>query len=140
MLLPAPSTPISPFLASPPQPHLPVGSNGHGYANTQLAPPSSPFAKPPNRSSAVSSNESISGYDAMVEKKALFRGGEEELISPFSPRPRPREQPNGRKVGQGQRRTEFWAALTSRSGGGAGAEMWKRMSVMMKLDEKGGDR
>lgn len=61
----------------------------------------------------------------MKEKKALFRGGNDELMSPISPRPR-REDENGRAVGVGMRRTVV---------GMPGGEFWKRFSVMVRLDE-----
>ncbi|EIW68812.1 hypothetical protein TREMEDRAFT_63274 [Tremella mesenterica DSM 1558] len=52
-------------------------------------------------------------------------------ISPFLAAPRPQMKEGGRRVGQGIRRTDFWV-------GRKGEEVWKRMSVMMKL-EGGGD-
>jgi hypothetical protein len=60
----------------------------------------------------------------MREKKALFRGGDDELMSPISPRPR-RER-DGRGIGQGMRRTVV---------GMPGGEFWKRFSVMVRTEE-----
>ncbi|WWC59371.1 uncharacterized protein I303_101923 [Kwoniella dejecticola CBS 10117] len=117
ILLPPPASPISPMLAAPPQPHF-----------SPLSLPSSPFAK----SSALghghgktdSMNGSIRGFDIMAEKKALFREGQEELMSPFSTRrARPgRTGPNGKS----QTKSAFLAS---------GMDFWKRFSVHVKLDE-----
>ncbi|CAD6583229.1 MAG: hypothetical protein TREMPRED_003503 [Tremellales sp. Tagirdzhanova-0007] len=69
--LPPPASPISPLLAAPPRPHFNSKSS-----------PSSPFSNSDNRSST--SSDSTCGYQLMLEKKALFRSGDEELMSPFS--------------------------------------------------------
>lgn len=61
----------------------------------------------------------------MKEKNALFRGGEEELLA-FSPRPR--IQKMGQGAGQGYRNT--WMGKRRTVVGGAGADFWKRFSVM----------
>lgn len=63
-----------------------------------------------NRGSTISTNESIRGFDLMREKKALFRGGEEELVA-FSPRIN--------KLGQNR--------LTARM---STVDFWKRFSVV----------
>ena len=68
--VPPNASPISPLLAAPPQPHF-----------NSISSPSSPFSTSDNRSSI--SSDSTWGYQIMLEKKALFRGGD-ELISPFA--------------------------------------------------------
>ena len=55
----------------------------------------------------------------MLERKALFRGGEEELMSPFSPRKTVGRQESGLR--QGVR--------------SSGIDFWKRLSVRIKLDQ-----
>lgn len=75
------------------------------------------------RDSTLSTSDSIRGLDVMREKKALFRGGDDELMSPISPRP-PRK--DGRGIGMGMRRTVV---------GMPGGEFWKRFSVMVRTDE-----
>ncbi|WWD22090.1 hypothetical protein CI109_106579 [Kwoniella shandongensis] len=119
-VLPPPSSPISPLLAAPPKSHI-----------SPLSPPISPFATSSGggsggRSRSSSTSESIRGFDIMTEKKALFREGHEELMSPFSPRMK------GMKP----------LALASESGlrnGGtrraSGMDFWKRFSVSVRVDE-----
>ena len=114
--LPSSGTPISPHLALPP-----------------LQSPRAPFANHSNSSrgsvsSVSSSSESIRAFDLMKEKKALFREGEEELMSPFRERkeggrqesgPRPHPRRGNRPV------TDYF---------------WKRFSVSVRLDERGQER
>lgn len=64
----------------------------------------------------------------MKEKKALFREGEEELLSPFSPRKG--RQESGLRTGP-------------RRGGNRGVsavDFWKRFSVSVRLDQAGKER
>ncbi|WVF69913.1 hypothetical protein IAT40_004697 [Kwoniella sp. CBS 6097] len=119
--LPPPSSPISPLLAAPPKPHF-----------SPLSPPSSPFASPSANGRPDSTNGSIRGFDAMAEKKAFFREGQEELMSPFSTRRTERKR-------TGRANTKSAMILS-------GMDFWKRFSVHVKLDEaekaqaKSGDR
>ncbi|WVW78586.1 hypothetical protein I302_100542 [Kwoniella bestiolae CBS 10118] len=115
ILLPPPSSPISPLLAAPPQPHF-----------SPLSPPSSPFASPAGGHGPADSvsNGSISGFDIMAEKKALFREGQEELFTPFSTR---RNRPGRVGVNGKQTKSAFLAS---------GMDFWKRFSVHVKLDEQ----
>ncbi|OCF37430.1 hypothetical protein I316_00551 [Kwoniella heveanensis BCC8398] len=108
--LPPPSSPISPLLAAPPKPHF-----------SPLSPPSSPFAKPSSNGRPDSTNGSIRGFDAMAEKKAFFREGQEELMSPFSTRRTERKR-------AGRANTKSAIMLS-------GMDFWKRFSVHVKLDE-----
>lgn len=64
----------------------------------------------------------------MVEKKALFRGGEEELMVPFSPR----------HGGSGTGGIGGYPRIGGRGRNGrgiSGVEFWKRFSVSVKLEE-----
>jgi len=64
----------------------------------------------------------------MKEKKALFRGGEEELMSPFSPRKNGGRQESGLRPG-------------AKKGVGRGVstvDFWKRFSVSVRLDQISG--
>lgn len=74
--LPCSGTPISPHLAAPPS----------------LLPPQSPFGPNSSGRRGSTGSDSIKGFDMMKEKKALFRGGEEELFTPFSPRKQRRQE------------------------------------------------
>ncbi|KAE8538298.1 hypothetical protein D1P53_005640 [Cryptococcus gattii VGV] len=121
ILLPAPASPISPLLAAPPQAHyspLPSPSSSHPspHRHTPSSSPSTPRHILPH-ARASSTSESIKGFDLLAEKKAFFREGEEELITPFSPRPRNKQSPlrNGVRA--------------------SGADFWKRFSVSVRLDE-----
>ncbi|WVQ92887.1 hypothetical protein IAS59_006705 [Cryptococcus gattii] len=121
ILFPAPASPISPLLAAPPQAHyfpLPSPSSSHPspHRHTPSSSPSTPRHILPH-ARASSTSESIKGFDLLAEKKAFFREGEEELITPFSPRPRNKPSPlsNGVRV--------------------SGADFWKRFSVSVRLDE-----
>lgn len=111
--LPCSGTPVSPHLALPP-----------------LTPPRSPFAVgsavtgPGARGSTSSvASESIQGYDVMKEKKALFREGQEELLSPFSPRTT--RQESGLRAGP-RRGTNRGVSTV---------DFWKRFSVSVRLDQ-----
>lgn len=112
--LPCSGTPVSPHLALPP-----------------LAPPRSPFAAaaaayngPGSRGSVSSiSSESIKGYEVMKEKKALFREGEDELLSPFSPRKG--RQESGLRTGP--RRGVNRGVST--------VDFWKRFSVSVRMNQ-----
>lgn len=92
ILLPAPASPICPLLAAPPQAHyspLPFPSSPHPSPH-RTTPSSSP-STPKHilaHARASTTSESIRGFDLLAEKKASFREGEEELMTPFSPRPR----------------------------------------------------
>ncbi|WVQ97944.1 hypothetical protein IAU59_005063 [Kwoniella sp. CBS 9459] len=109
--LPPPSSPISPLLAAPPKPHF-----------SPLSPPSSPFASHSSSSGRPdSTNGSIRGFDAMAEKKAFFREGQEELMSPFSTRRTERK-----RVGRANTKSAMMLS---------GMDFWKRFSVHVKLDE-----
>ncbi|WWC87027.1 uncharacterized protein L201_001910 [Kwoniella dendrophila CBS 6074] len=115
IMLPPPSSPISPLLAAPPKPVF-----------SSLSPPSSPFASPSRHGrGGSSSNGSIRGFDVMAEKKALFREGQEELISPFSTR---RDKPGRSGLnGKSQTKSAFLAS---------GMDFWKRFEGHVKLDEQ----
>ncbi|WWC67832.1 uncharacterized protein I206_101749 [Kwoniella pini CBS 10737] len=116
ILLPPSTSPISPMLAAPPQSHF-----------SPLSSPSSPFTssyKENGHGKTDSINGSIRGYDIMVEKKALFREGQEELMSPFSTR---REKPGRSGLNRkSQTKSTFLAS---------GMDFWKRFNVHVKLDE-----
>jgi hypothetical protein len=110
--LPPPSSPISPYLANPQhQPPLPL-PNSPFTNQTQSQSPSQP------RISTSSTSDSLRGFDIMREKKALFRGGEEELMSPFSPSSTKRQE-SGLRHGRGV----------------SGMDFWKRFSVSVRLDQ-----
>ncbi|WVR04543.1 hypothetical protein IAU60_001550 [Kwoniella sp. DSM 27419] len=113
--LPPPTSPISPMLAAPPRPRL-----------KPLSPPSSPFAQGTGLTRVDSSdNGSVRGFDVMVEKKALFREGQEELLNPFSTR-RP-----GKRAVPGRMGTKSILLMS-----GMGVDFWKRFSVHVRLDEQ----
>ncbi|WRT64881.1 uncharacterized protein IL334_001817 [Kwoniella shivajii] len=110
--LPPPSSPISPLLAAPPLPHF-----------SPLSPPSSPFAsaRGVRQDRPDSTNGSIRGFDIMAEKKALFREGQEELMSPFATRRTERA-----RQGRAQTKSAFLAS---------GMDFWKRFNAHAELDE-----
>ncbi|OXB37136.1 hypothetical protein LQV05_003782 [Cryptococcus neoformans] len=121
ILLPAPASPISPLLAAPPQAHYsPFPSPSSPHPSPYRPPPSS-FPSTPRHNlahaRASSTSESMRGFDLLAEKKAFFREGEEELMTPFSPRPRnkPSALRNGMRA--------------------SGADFWKRFNVSVRLDE-----
>lgn len=121
ILLPAPASPISPLLAAPPQAHYspfpsPSSSHPSPHRHTPSSFPLTPRHILPH-APASSTSESIKGFDLLAEKKACFREGEEELITPFCPRPRNKPSPlsNGVRA--------------------SGADFWKRFSVSVRLDE-----
>ncbi|WVQ84131.1 hypothetical protein IAT38_006278 [Cryptococcus sp. DSM 104549] len=122
ILLPPPSSPISPLLAAPPAPHFsPLASpSSPAGSPSPRGSPGSPFRGPtqPAHSRASSASESIRGFDAMAEKKAFFREGQDELMVPFSPR---RREPKPSGLRQGTR--------------ASGMDFWKRFSVSVRLDE-----
>ena len=111
------STPISPHLALPPlsPPRTPFSASSFS--------PSSSSGRSPVREST--SSDSLTGFEVMREKKALFR--DDELLSPFSPRttrqesglrPSPRRV-IARNVGQME----------------SGVDFWKRFSMSVKLEQ-----
>ncbi|ORX34471.1 hypothetical protein BD324DRAFT_610076 [Kockovaella imperatae] len=110
--LPPTGTPVSPHLAAPPASPAP-----------SLSPPKSPFAEPSLASHRSStSSESIAGYDLLKEKKALFRGGEDEVFSPISPR-------------KGRQESGLRPGARARNGVPSTMDFWKRFSVSVnKLD------
>jgi hypothetical protein len=113
-VLPPPSSPISPYLAAPPLQTPP----------SPYSPASTP--RDSTMSTGLPTSESIQGFQKMVEKKALFRGGEEELMSPFSPRRAGKRQECGLRTG----------GLGNGNGGRvSGMDFWKRFSVSVRLDE-----
>ncbi|WVQ74071.1 hypothetical protein IAR50_003654 [Cryptococcus sp. DSM 104548] len=119
--LPAPASPISPFLAAPPSPHFNPMSPTSAPSSPALNRPSSPspsLARIPANARMSASSASIRGFDALAEKKAMFREGEDEVMSPFSTS-RPRNKPSGLR--QGTR--------------ASGMDFWKRFSVADKLDQ-----
>ncbi|KIR57661.1 hypothetical protein I314_06556 [Cryptococcus bacillisporus CA1873] len=121
ILLPAPASPISPLLAAPPQAHyspLPSPSSSHPSLHRHLpsSSPSTPRHILPH-ARASSTSESIKGFDLLGEKKAFFREGEEELITPFYQRSRNKPSPLSNGVGASE------------------ADFWKRFSVSVRLDE-----
>ena len=120
--LPSSGVPISPHLAAPPTNLPSTPFSNPPFPGQGFVPPRSPFAGPsPHRGS--NSSDSITGYDLLKEKKALFRGGEEEIVSPISPR-KPRQE-SGLRVG-----------VKARNGVPSTMDFWKRFSVSVnKLDE-----
>lgn len=124
-----------------PRPILHHDSSGHFTIPTlpcsgtpvspHLALPRSPFAAAQagfRESVSSISSESIRGFEVMKDKKALFRGGEEELMSPFSPRTTGGRQESGLRPGP-------------RRGGARGVstvDFWKRFSVSVRLDQVSG--
>ena len=108
--LPCSGTPVSPHLALPRSPFAMVNSPGARGSVSSI------------------SSESIKGFDLMKEKKALFREGQEELLTPFSPR----------RIGGGQ---ESGLRPGPRKGVGRGVstvDFWKRFSVSVRLDQVAG--
>ncbi|KAK4684839.1 hypothetical protein P7C73_g5329, partial [Tremellales sp. Uapishka_1] len=110
--LPPPSSPISPMLAAPP---------------SLFTPPRSPFASPgvDNRASVASTTDSIRAFDIMKEKRALFREGQEDIMVPFSPRPRAKD---------GKRATRM-SRMFGLGGTPTSGDFWKRYSTSVRLDE-----
>jgi len=64
----------------------------------------------------------------MKDKKALFRGGEEELMSPFSSRKTGGRQESGLRTGP--------RGMGAR--GVSTVDFWKRFSVSVRLDQASG--
>jgi hypothetical protein len=97
-----------------------------------LALPRSPFAlagtSGPRGSVSSISSESIKGFDLMKEKKALFREGQDELLTPFSPRKQGGRQESGLRPGPRK--------ATGR--GVSTVDFWKRFSVSVRLDQVSG--
>ncbi|TYJ56316.1 hypothetical protein B9479_003008 [Cryptococcus floricola] len=119
--LPAPASPIAPFLAAPPSPHFSPMSATSAPSSPVVGRPSSPspsLARIPANARMSASSASIRGWDALAEKKAMFREGEDEVMSPFSTS-RPRNKPSGLREG-------------TRA---SGMDFWKRFSVADKLDQ-----
>lgn len=70
----------------------------------------------------------------MKEKKALFRGGEDELSSPFSPR---KQGLNDVRInGAGRQESGLRVgARKSMARGVSGVDFWKRFSMSVRLDQ-----
>lgn len=123
--LPCSGTPVSPALAAPPQ-----------FSNSPLSPPRSPFSQDASSRGSVSSisSDSIKGFEMMKEKKALFRGGEDELSSPFSPR---KQGLNDVRInGAGRQESGLRVgARKSMARGVSGVDFWKRFSMSVRLDQ-----
>ena len=103
--LPSSGVPISPHLAAPP--------------GTALSPPRSPFASPARSSG---SSESITGLDLLKEKKALVRGGDDEVFSPISPR-------------KGRQESGLRPGAKPRAGVPSTMDFWKRFSMSVNKME-----
>ncbi|KAL7418591.1 hypothetical protein Q5752_007049 [Cryptotrichosporon argae] len=158
--LPPPSTPISPLLAAPPSlthslrsPASSLASpssHSHSHGHADLVPPAyghdgqkraDSFAS----AAADSDNASIVGYDIMREKRALFRGGEEDIMTPFSPRlPGPRPRARATAPGRPDTVMDFWKRFSVSAKMGKGesdwlqsqkrkAAWWRRPKVLIPL-------